>query len=392
MKLSAIATLLNNTIVPNIMGESTTIAEDLRNVVDLGTAIGSLDGDSLKDYAKQFAVGVINNWFDERRYSRETYGLFMNEVEYGGALQRTRAKLLEASDTPILSLEDYNADSSAPDYLDGHYYGTSMTTKIYNKDVAFQIKYSIPNEMFKKSFKSAKDVQKLVSMIENNADNSLTVELNGLAKGILRKLILSANSSRQINLITTYNTEFGFQAGDAGLITLSNWKQSTAFKLWVEETIIKLRKYITEYNEKYNDGTVEVFCPEEDTRVCLLTELSTALDFAQSNVYHQELTSVGEYYTVNYWQNGSTSLLPAIASGSVHDQVKETVADTGTTTTTIDHVVGLIYDKYAAFMTDKLDKTTVQYVPAGDFNTMFHHCAKSYGIDTQATCISLVMA
>jgi hypothetical protein len=44
MKLTQIATLLNNTLVPNYLGKDVTIAEDLSNVVELGTAIADLDG------------------------------------------------------------------------------------------------------------------------------------------------------------------------------------------------------------------------------------------------------------------------------------------------------------------------------------------------------------
>ena len=58
--------------------------------------------------------------------------------------------------------------------------------EVYTKDVAFKIKYSISTEMFKKSFTSAAGVQKLIAMIEANVDNTLKVELNGLARGILR--------------------------------------------------------------------------------------------------------------------------------------------------------------------------------------------------------------
>ena len=393
MKLTQIATLLNTVMVPNLLGEGTTIAEDLRNVVDLGTAIADLDADDLKDYAKKLAVGVYDTYVDTRSYKDETYDLFLSDIEYGGAIQRVKAKLLSATDTPILSL--VGAADSGPDYTDGKYYATEWTDKVYTKDIAFQVKYSIPTSLFKQSFNSAEGVQKLFSMIEANVDNTLRVELNTLARSILRQLILSAkNGSRTISLITTYNTLHSYGSGDPGEITLSNWKDSISFKLWVQTLILELRKYMTDMNEKYNDGTVETFCPEEDTRCVLLTEFAAELDVALGSVYHKEMVQgTGVYRTINYWQNSSTALLPQIASGSVHDQIKETeTSGESTKTTTIDHVVGLFYDKYSAFLTNKLDKTTTKYVPEGDFTTFFHHIAKSAAIDTRNTAVVLLMA
>ena len=398
MELSQIATLLNNTIVPNVLGEGKsgddpiTIAEDLRNVVDLGTALASIDGDTLKNYAKDLVVGVFNTFVDTRRYKDETYDLFLSDQEYGGAVARVKCKLFSATDTPILSLVD--ASNSGPDYTDAKYYGAQWDEKIYTQDYAFQVKFSLSTEMFKKSFTDAAGVQKLVSMIENAVDTTLRVELNGLARGVLRKLILSAYSGgRKIQLITTYNTLKGYISSDPGYVTLSNWKDSISFKLWVQTLVLELRKYMTDINEKYNDGTITTFCPEDETRCVLLTEFAAELDVALSSVYHKDLVSgLGSYRTINYWQNGTKELLPQIGSGSLHDQIKETIADSGTTTAIIDHVVGLFYDKYSAFLTNKLDKTTTKYVPEADFTTYFHHLVKSAAIDTRNSAVVLLMS
>ena len=193
MTLTQIATLLNSTIVPNVFGKGEdvshnpiTIAEDLRNVVDLGTALASLQASDLKNYMNDLVVGVFDTYCDTRSYKDETYDLFISEVEYGGAIQRIKAKLLSASDTAILTLDNANNPAGGSgneiDYTDGHYWGTTWDDKVYTKDVAFKIKYSISTEMFKKSFTSAAGVQKLIAMIEANVDNTLKVELNGLAQ------------------------------------------------------------------------------------------------------------------------------------------------------------------------------------------------------------------
>ena len=399
MTLTQIATLLNEKIVPNVFGDGKsgatpiTIAEDLRNVVDLGTALADLSAGDLKNYMNDLVVGVFDTFVDTRAYKDETYDLFISDIEYGGAIQRIKAKLLSASDTAILALTP--AASSGPDYTDGKFYGTEWDDKIYTKDVAFKIKYSISTEMFKKSFTSAAGVQKLIAMIEANVDNTLRVELNGLARGILRKLILSAyTGSRTISLMTVYNTKNGYTSSDAGYVDLTTWAQDERFKLFCQTLILELRKYITDMNDKYNDGSVPCFSPESDSRCVLLTEFAAELDVALSSVYHKELVEgLGAYRTINYWQNGTKDIIPYIKSGSMHDQIVEVTSDTqGSETTTINHVVGVIYDRYSAFLTNKLDKTTSKYVPEEDFTTFFHHVAKSCAIDPRNTSVALLLA
>lgn len=407
MTLSQIATLLNNTLVPNVFGgdSGVTIAEDLINIVDLGTKLANIDGDTLKTYLKDFVVGVFDTYVDTRSYKNETYGLFLSEVEYGGALQRVKAKLGTATDTPVLTLVNAS-EQNAPDYNDGHFYGAEWDSVLYTKDAGFMIPWSLSTTMYQRYFTSPAGMQKLVAMIEANIDTQLKVELNTLARGVLRKLVLSAyQGSRYIPVLTTYNNEKGFASTDPGYVTIANFKQSEDFKLWCQTLVLKLRKYMTDINSKYNNGDVYTFCPEEDSRCILLTEFAADLDVALGSVYHTEMVEgLGEYQTINYWQNASADLMPVITAAdlststpaSVHDQIKEiTVPASGATpatVVTIDHVMGVIFDKYSAFITDKLDKTTSDYIPKGDFVSYFHHVVKSYQIDPRNTAIALILA
>ena len=141
MTLTQIATLLNNTIVPNLFGQGLdsttpiTITEDLRNVVDIGKALANMTADDMKNYMKDLAVGVFDTFVDTRSYKDESYDLFISEIEYGGALQRVKAKLLKASDSNILTLDNANnpagGSGNEVDYTDGKFYGTEWNSRIY---------------------------------------------------------------------------------------------------------------------------------------------------------------------------------------------------------------------------------------------------------------------
>lgn len=398
MTLSQIATLLNQTIVPNIFGEGEdvshnpiTIAEDLRNIADLGTAVANLSGTELKSYLGDLVVGIFKIYVDTRSYKDETFGLMMeDEAEFGGAIARIKAQLLEASDSAILN--PVPAASSGPDYHDGKFYGTSLDERIYSKDIIFKVKYSISTEKFKKACTSAAEMSKLVAIVEANVDTTIKNELNGLARAGIRRLILSAyQGGRYIPLFTKYNTEMGFSSSDPGYVSLTTWKNDENFKIWCQTTIMNLKQYLTDINDKYNDGSVSCFTPESDLRILALTEFGTALDTALSTVYHDTMVDgLGEYRKINYWQNGTKEMLPSVGSGSLHDQVVEQTGDA--TTVTIDHIAMVLYDKYSVFMTEKLEKTTSEYVGAEDFTTFFHHIAKSLALDTRNSAIVLTLA
>ena len=371
MRLEQISTLLNETIVPNLLGDDTTIAADLSNVVEIGTAIADIDADTVKDYAQAFVAGVARTYFDVRRYEGSDYGLMVDSKEYGGIIQRIKCGLIDTTDSPIWTLQN------GTDYFDGKYYGVDVDNKIYSQDTIFMVTNSIPTEMFKQSFTSADDVTRLISIIENTVDNTVTLNLQGTAKSIFQQLIANGNA---INLRTIYNTNAGTN------LTANEFLHNATALRWTAEQISRLRLMIRDFNKKYNDGTMETFTPASDTFVTLLTEFSKAIQYnMEADTFHNDLVSIGNFNEINFWQNSGDALLPSLGVTS------EVVATINNEDVTFSNVVGVIHDRYTCGMTSRLDKITAAYIPKGDFTTYFHHIAKSQFIDTRNTAIILTL-
>lgn len=374
MNLKQISTLINETIVPNTMGEGTTIAEDLSNIVDLGTAIADLTADDMKNFTKDFIVGIAKNFFDTRLYEGSDYGLFSDFQTYGGIVQRVKASLLETEDSPIWTLEN------GTDYFDGVYRGVSTSNKIYTQDSIWKIANSIPVEQFKQYFLSPEGVEQLVSLIESTVENTLRRNIHALSKRTLCQLI---GESKQIHLLAQYASESG------RTLTAAEALLDKDFQLWLGVVIMRLRDLVTEYNEKYNDGTIETFTPKEDTRVTILSEVDKKMNFFMtSDVFHNDLVSIGKYNTINFWQNQGTGLLPSLG---VTAEIKLTDGATQPTITDLTNVIGVIYDKYSAGVTARLDKVTAQYIANGDYTNYFHHVANRRFVDTRNTAIALIL-
>ena len=380
MKLTQVATLLNETIVPNLLGEGTTISADLSNIVDLGTALADVTAEDIQDFAKDLVVGVARNLFDSRAYRSETYGLMNDAREFGGVVQRVKVKLYSAVDSPIWTLQN------GQDYFDGIYYGADIDSKIYTKDTIFQVKNSIPVEKFKQSFTSADGVMSLIATIEQQVDNTITMELNGLAKTTLQQMIATSVANGQvIHLLTEYNTLAGLSGDDA--LTADTCLYNAPFLRWCAMTIVRLRDLTQDMNKKYNDGTIETFTPADDLRVTLLSEFARSIEFnMEADTFHNDIVSVGEYNVINFWQNSSDGMLPSLG---VTAEVKTNVGEGEPVT--VSGVVGTIFDRYTAGLTARLDKITAQYIANGDYTTYFHHIANSRFIDTRNTGIVLCL-
>ena len=379
MEVKQISKILNETIVPNLLGKETTIAVDLSNIVDLGKKVADLSAEDIKDYGGKFVVGVARNWFDTRKFERVDYGLMSDSREFGGVVQRVKGRLLQTSDSPIWTLQN------GEDYFDGKYYGIDTDNRIYTKDTIFKICNSIPTEMFKQSFMSQDGVMELIALIESTVDNTLTFNLNGLAKTVYQQIIASTREVQRIPLVSLFN-----ELADADL-TSKTALGNPGFLRWAAQQVIRLRDLMKDYSAKYNDGTIESFTPGEDLRVTLLAEFATAMQFnMEADTFHNDLVSVGQYNKINFWQNSSEDILPNLGETAEISAITGYVEDVPTEVN-INNIVGVIHDRYSGGFTSRIDKITAQYIANGDYTTYFHHVGTSRFVDTRNNAIVLTL-
>lgn len=374
MTNSQIASLLNETLVPNLLGEGTTIHEDLSNMVDLGTAIENLSADELKDYTRGFVAGVVRTYFDERIFDKTIKGMFRDYTEWGGIIQRIKAGLSQVTDDVSQNLQ--NGVSYDPNV----YVGFDHSNVVYTKDCSFELDWSVPNNMWKSAFKSVEELGKLISYIYNRAENTMNVYIYAAEKAALRALIAKKASVR-VKLLTIYNTTYTQSLTAETAIT------DAAFLKWVAGVIVNLKRAITDVGTKYNDGSVETFTPATDVSVTMLSLFATALEMNMtSGVYHKELVDIGNYDTVNFWQNSGDSILPDFATvGQIDTELSDgTDADA-------DYVIAVIRDSLSAIITAHPENVTAQYNAKGDFTNYFRRIWAQYAIAANQNAIVLTL-
>lgn len=378
MNYSQIAEALNETLVPNILGESTIIADDLSNIVELGTAIGSVTADQMKDYTASFVGRVLDIWLDERIYSKNINSIYRDYAEYGGIVQRVMSGLMEVTDDVSTNLQNgttYNQDA---------YIGFSMNNKVYTMDAGFELDWSVPNDMWKTAFKSPMELMKLVGYITNRAEQTIRANLFATQLATLRQLIC-VHASGRIKLLKLYNDTFNSGEG-ATRLTAAEAETDAVFLKWALQQMLLAKAALRDIGALNNDGTIVTFTPDEDIDVVLLTKFASDIKVnMQSGVYHKDLVALGEYEEVNFFQNRGTQKLPDIDKCG---EIKQTTGEVGHEVTThIEKVVGVIYDKFACGMTMFAERTTSHYNAKGDFVNYFRRCPGHYYTDSRMNTI-----
>lgn len=378
MELNQIATILNETMVPNLLGESTTISEDLSNFSDLGTKVADLTAEQLKDVTSSFVARVSKTYYDERIFNKTVPGLFRDFTEWGGIIQRVKAGLSQVTEDVSQNLQ--NGVSYDPFV----YHGFDHDNVVYTENCTFELDWSIPDNMYKTAFSSIAELQNFISYIYNRAEQTMNVNLYAAAQATIRSLIL-ANSSKIVHLLTTYNQSH-FDSSD-DYLTADEALENADFCKWYNRQVILLKKAVTDISAKYNDGTVETFTPSADVNIIQLAAVGTAIEMNMtSGVYHKELVEIGNYSEMNYWQNSGTALIPTL---SIAGQVKGKVGSGDVTT--LGPIAAVIFDKYAAGITSHPEVVTSQYNGKGRFTNFFRSIFAQFYVAKNQNCIILAL-
>lgn len=359
-----ISNFLNTAILPNMLGEnSAPVAEDLSNYIDVGTKLSALDENTLKDFKKRLAV-QISNYVIERTLEKKYFKMYKNAQEYQGALQRIVASgLLQTQDSHIINL--VNGQS----YVDGKYYGVDIDSTIYTDVDTFKVPYSISDDDWKLFFTSMEDMRRVISLIYNAEQNTITAYLNALQKRLYMSMIENCHdNNRKLKLITLFNDKTD---GEYTIEQIyADRKLLAYFSDFVKSVVQKMKNYIADVNKRYNDGSVTTFTPKENIELVMISDfisdvknLGNPVDFSIPELNTDEITC---------WQTTTDAMLPTL-----HDVSTITLSGDKI----INDVIGIIYDMDCVGITTFLDKVTTEYIGAEGFTNYFHHLANRYFYD-----------
>lgn len=301
MKYKQIGEILND-VYANIIGESETLNEDLSNIVEVGKTITSSDayGDAFDNYTKKLVDKVGKVLFRENELDIEHLPIYRDSWEFGSIMQKVRVDAPDTSEDMTYDLANYTGEDvfklSIP----------KASSKFFNNSTTFKLKISLPKKQIKSAWKSASEMSRFISLIENTIRQKLAIDLLALEYrtevNLIAEKFKAGNSACLINLLERYRDE----TGDTTVNT-SNFLTNPNALRFANKTIELMRSLLKKPSILYGDGGYTNTTTKNQQTLIALADFDANLKtFLYSDTYNENYVKLDGYAIVPYWQSGGT--------------------------------------------------------------------------------------
>ena len=375
MKITQIATLVNNSL-KEVLGETDLIAEDLTNVVDVGTAL--FNSNSVDNFVKKLVDQVGKIIVVDRKYTGQAPKVLMDAWEYGAVLEKISFEF------PVVA-----QDNKSWELTDGVEYSQDVFTapkaevKFYSNRITFEIPMSIAEMQVKSAFQSATQLNAFISGIFSTIENTLTLEFDKLIMQVIANATAltlhdeypeadytEKSGVKAINLLKLYNDKF------TKTLTVQDCIYDSDFlRFAVAQMNLQVDK-MKAYTKLYNIGKKSRFTPTDLLHVVVLSEFQKNIpQYLLSDTYHDGYLSLPKYETVPYWQGTGTDFsFDKVSSIHTNFDTSDEVTASGILAVMFDHDclgVSNIHQRVRSHVNERAEFTNYWYKnEAGLFNDM----------------------
>lgn len=385
MKVNQVYELMNS-VTSEILGKTDLVAEDLSNIVDVGTEI--FTNSDIDNYVKSLVNHIGKVIFVNRPYAGGTPSVLMNSWEYGSVLEKISAEIPDATENDSWNLEN------GKEYSPNVFYQPKVTAKFYNKKVTFEIPMSFTEMQVKESFSDASQLNAFISMLYNAIDKSMTVKIDSLVMRTINNMIAetinheipeSANYAttstvKAVNLLKLYNEKFASElTKDKALVT-------PEFIRFASLTMSNYVDRLSKISTLFNVGGKERFTSRDMLHVIMLSDFKNSAEtYLQSDTYHENYTALPNAETVPYWQaSGTDYSFDNISTVHVTNSENKEVNISG--------VIGVMFDRDALGVCNSDRRVTTNYNAKGEFFNNFYKFDCSYYNDLNENFVVFFVA
>lgn len=374
-----------NSITGEILGKSDLLAEDLSNIVDVGTEI--FNATAVDNYVRKLVDQVGRMIFVNRPYRGNVPSVLMDGWEYGSVLEKISCDLPEATENESWELQ--NGTSYDPNI----FYQPKVTVKFFNKRVTFEIPVSITEMQVKESFQNGVQLNAFISMIYNEVDKSMTVKIDELVMRTINNMIgetikadyaseaLNSKSGvKAVNLLYRYNQRYGTTLTAANAVTDPDFIRFAAYEMGLYTS--RMSKLST----LFNIGAKARFTPGDLLHVVMLSDFKQSANvYLQSDVFHDQFTQLPNAEEVPYWQGSGT------------DYGFEDVSTINITTATgtainASGILCVMFDRDALGVTNLDRRVTTNYNAKAEFFSNWYKFDAGYFNDTNENFVVFFVA
>lgn len=376
---------LMNDVTGEILGDSIVIAEDLSNVVDIGTAV--FNASAVDNYVKSLVNHIGKVIFVNRPYSGSVPSVLMDGWEYGSVLEKIHAELPEATENESWDLTD------GASYDPNVFYKPTVSAKFFNKRVTFEIPMSFTERQVKESFSNAEQLNGFLSMLYNAVDKSMTVKVDALVMRTINNMVgetlvsdfpggtySGGSGVKAVNLLYLYNQRYGTSLTAVNAITEPEFIRFASYVMGVYMS--RLSKIST----LFNIGGKDRFTPADMLHVVMLADFKKAANvFLQSDVFHDSFTELPNADVVPFWQGSGTGYaFSDISSLKIKTASGSDVEVSG--------ILGVMFDRDALGVTNLDRRVTTNYNPKAEFYNNWYKFDAGYFNDTNENFVVFFVA
>lgn len=381
-----------NSVVQEVLGETTVVQEDLSNVVDIGTEI--FNANAFDAYVKTLVNHIGKVVFVDRPYSGSAPSVLMDGWEYGSVLEKISSEMPAAVENPSWDLVDGQS-------YDPHVFNQpKASAKFFNKRTTFEIDRSILERQVKQSFSNAQQLNAFISMLLNETEKALTVRMDALIMRTINNMILEtvlnsypvttagtapvltgSSTVKAVNLLYMYNQRFSTTLTAEEAITDPAFIRYAAFQIGLYSD------RLTRISTLFNVGGKQRFTPRELQHIVYLSEFVRAADaYLQSDTFHENFTRLTNGESVPYWQ-GSGSDYTFASTGQINGiPVSEEGKETPTPVV-VKNVLAVIFDRDALGVSNLDRRVTTQWNAKAEFTNYFYKQDAGYFNDLNENCV-----
>lgn len=374
-----------NSATQEAIGQSDLVAEDLSNIVDVGTAI--FNASAFDKYVKSLVNRIGRTIFVNRPYRGSVPSVLMDSWEFGSVCMKIASEMPTAQENESWELEDGTS------YDPNIFHAPKAEAKFFNKMVTFEIDRSITEMQVKQSFSSQTELNAFISMLYNEVDKSMTVKMNSLIMRTINNMIAEtvydafkgtaitgAGNTRAINLLSLYNTKFTKTLKAEAAITDPDFLRYASFELarWSDR--------LAEMSTLFNVGGKSRFTPKDLLHVVMLSDFAAgASTYLYSDTFHDQYVRIAEAERVPYWQG----------SGTTYGFDKISSIDVTTASNNAQKVSGILcvmFDREALGVTNMNSRVTTNYNAKAEFTNYFYKRDARYFNDLNENFIVFYVA
>lgn len=351
MDMKQIAPMLNNQILPEVLGESVTVNEDLSNIVDVGTALANAN--AVDPFSKKLVNVIGKMVFVDRIYRGGSPRALMDGWTWGSVM----AKI--STDLPDVEVNESWELQNGTSYDSQIFYGSSVAEKFFNKRVTAEIPKSFTELQLRQSFHTPEQFNGFISMLYTSVENALTICIDELVMRTINGAMAEAiNASHRIDLLAKYNTVKGTSLTPAAAIITEDFLKFCTYQ------IALYAKRMERMSVNFNVGGKERFTPADRRHVVLLADFAEAIGpYTLAGAYNREDIKVPDFDSVPFWQGNDQGSYDLDEVSAINVKLPSNNA----TTVSQAYIVGCIFDRDALGVTNLDRRVTTAYNAKAEF-------------------------